>query len=307
MPRALPPLRAFETFAAVMQEGGFGRAGRRLGTTQSAVSHQIRALEERLGVPLFSRSAAGAEPSAAARALLPHVERALAALRAGVGQLGEEGPGPLTLSVSPSFAAKWLVPRLGRFLSAHREIELNLSAVARHVDLVAEGVAIAVRHGDGRWPGLDVTRLCVEDLLVLCSPDLVRGPVPVARPIDLCRHVLLHDRDRRAWANWLHSQGLPASLTARGPVFDQTSLVIDAAIAGQGVALTRSALAALDIIAGRLVVPFGPSLPAALAYWIVCPPTARQRRDVERLRDWLLREASADRRAIRDRMPRPAG
>jgi LysR family glycine cleavage system transcriptional activator len=305
MPRPLPPLRAFEVFSAVLAEGGFGRAARRLGTTQSAVSHQVRVLEQRLGVPLFSRSATGAEPAAAALTLRPFVERGLAALRAGVDRLREEPQGPLVLSVSPSFAAKWLVPRLGGFLARHPAIELSLNAVTRHVDLVAEGVSMAVRHGDGRWPGLEATRLCTEEHLVLCSPARVAGGAGLARPCDLAAHPLLHDRDRALWACWLRAQGLPEAWAERGPVFDQTSLVIDAAVAGQGVALARSALAALDIAAGRLAVPFGPPLPATFAYWIVCPPTARQRRDVELLRRWLLHEARADRRVLRDRLPLP--
>lgn len=291
----------------MVREGGFGRAARRLGMTQSAVSHQIRLLEELLGRPLFSRSATGAEPSAAAQALLPFVDRGLAALRAGIDQLAEDPPGPLTLSVSTNFAAKWLVPRLGRFLSTYPGIELSLGAVARHVDLVGEGVTMAVRHGEGRWPGLDVVRLCGEKQLVLCSPALSGGGRPLRERADLARHTLLHDRDRRAWAEWLLAVDLPVELADRGPVFDQTSLVIDAAMAGQGVALARSALAALDILAGRLVVPFGPARPAPFAYWIVCPPAARQRRDVELLRRWLLREAHADHRELRDRMPRPSG
>jgi LysR family glycine cleavage system transcriptional activator len=299
MTRPLPPLRALEAFAEVMRHGSFTRAATVLGLTQSAVSHQMRTLEERLGVSLFSRTPTGPVATPSAAAFLPHVTQALASLRAGAEHLAQRGtPGVLSLSVSPSFAAKWLVPRLGRLIALHPDLDLRVSAEGRHVDLAAERIDMAVRHGDGRWPGLDVVRLCVEEHLPLCSPAIAAGPPPLGAPGDLARHVLLHDRDRSRWDHWLAAAGMPPAIAARGPIFDQTSLVIDAAVAGQGVALARSALAALDLIAGRLVMPLAPTLPAAFAYWIVCLPAARQRREVQMLRHWLLAEARADRRAI---------
>ncbi|MFO1067603.1 MAG: LysR substrate-binding domain-containing protein [Geminicoccaceae bacterium] len=295
MPRPLPPLPAFEAFVAVMRHGGFGRAARALGITQSAVSHQIRTLEEAVGSPLFARSPTGATALPAALALLPRAERALEELRRGVDELAGAGRGAsVKVSVSPSFAAKWLVPRLGRFLRAHPGIELLLDASLRHVDLAAEGVDLAVRHGDGRWPGLDARPLADEAYAPVCTPPLAAR---LQRPADLAGEVLLHDRARDRWTRWLAEGGLPTEPAAQGPVLHEANLVIDAALAGDGVALARTSLAAADLIAGRLVAPFPRLLAGPSGYWVLTRPGPR-RREVAVLRDWLLAEAAADSRAV---------
>lgn len=302
MARDLPPIRALEAFAAAMRHGSFTRAAAELSLTQGAVSHQIRLLEAHLGVPLFSRGPGGLDPTDSARAYLPFVKDALRSLRGGRERLARAGvPGVLTVSVSPSFAAKWLVPRLGRFLRAHPAIDLRLGATFRHVDLAADGIDMAIRHGDGRWPGLEVERLASETHLPVCAPGLAAD---LQRPADLAAVPLLHDRDRSRWAAWLALAGVPVGLAERGPVLDQASLVIDSAVAGDGVALARAALAALDLAAGRLLVPFGPALEGGLPYWIVTRPGARRRPEVRAFRAWLLAEAEADVAAVERARPR---
>lgn len=199
-----------------------------------------------------------------------------------------------TVTTSPNFAAKWLVHRLGDFAASHPGIDLRISASLHHVDFSREGVDIAIRRGEGRWPGLHVTRLADEELSPVCSPRLVRGRNGLHGPEDLARHTLLHLNDRRDWQAWLEAAGLAIAASARGVVFNQASMAIDAAIDGQGVALARTALAAWDLRKGRLVRPFGPALAVPYAYWIVCPRANADLPHVASFRDWLLEQAAVD-------------
>jgi len=292
----LPSTGALRTFEAAARHLNFTRAAAELNLTQSAVSHQIRELETRLGSRLFDRVGRGLALSEAGRLYLPFARAALDQLQAGSEALRPAQRGVvLTVSVSPNFANKWLVPRLGAFTQAHPDIDLRISAVVQHVDFVGGGIDLAIRHGDGNWPELDVTRLCVEQIFPVASPALLASGPPLKRVEDLAGHVLLHDQSRDAWTEWLNRLGAdPESLdTARGPIFSQASLAIDAAVAAQGVALARSALVALDLAAGRLVRPLRESLPAAFAYWIVCPKAVAKRAKIVRFRNWLLAEAAA--------------
>ena len=292
----LPSTGALRTFEAAARHLNFTRAAAELNLTQSAVSHQIRELETRLGSRLFDRVGRGLALSEAGRLYLPFARAALDQLQAGSEALRPAQRGVvLTVSVSPNFANKWLVPRLGAFTQAHPDIDLRISAVVQHVDFVGGGIDLAIRHGDGNWPELDVTRLCVEQIFPVASPALLASGPPLKRVEDLAGHVLLHDQSRDAWTEWLNRLGAdPESLdTARGPIFSQASLAIDAAVAAQGVALARSALVALDLAAGRLVRPLLESLPAAFAYWIVCPKAVAKRAKIVRFRNWLLAEAAA--------------
>lgn len=292
----LPSTTALQIFEAAARHLNFTRAAAELNLTQSAVSHQIRELETRLGARLFDRIGRGLALSEAGRRYLPFARAALDQLRAGTEALRPTQRGiVLTVSVSPNFANKWLVPRLGVFTQAHPDIDLRISAVVQHVDFVGGGIDVAIRHGDGHWPELDVARLCVEEIFPVASPVLLASGPPLKRLEDLARHVLIHDQSRDGWSEWLSQLGVdPAGIdTARGPIFSQTSLAIDAAVAAQGVALARSALVTLDLAAGRLVRPLSQSVPAAFAYWIVCPKAVAKRAKIVRFRDWLLAEAAA--------------
>lgn len=305
MPGRLPSMRALSAFEAAARHLNFTHAANEMNLTQGAISHRVADLEAQLGTRLFRRLPQGLELTPAGHSYVGFVREALARLHAGVRTIEDEfaGRGVLTISVSPNFATKWLVPRLGGFLTAHPEIDLRISATMRHVDLLGDGIDMAVRHGDGRWPELDVVRLCDEELFPVVAPRLVEGPAGLRAPADLGRFVLLHDRSRKGWAEWLQAAGLAgfdlADGPAHGPVFDQTSMAIDAAIAGQGVALARTALAAPDLLAGRLVRPFGFVLPALFAYWIICPRAASGRRKIALFRDWLLAEAAGDLERLR--------
>ena len=301
----IPPtaaLRAFETAARLLS---FTEAAHQLNLTQGAISHQIRDLEARLGTRLFDRVGRGIALSEAGKRYLPFVRDALDRLRMGADALhpGHSG-NVLTVSVSPNFATKWLVPRLGAFMEAHPDLDLRISASLHHVDFQAEGIDMAIRHGDGYWPDFFVARLCLERIFPVLQPRPARRRFAPWDTLDgLRRQTLIHDRDRDGWANWLHEVGFdPEEIDLmRGPVLNQTSLAIDAAVAGQGVALARSALAALDLASGRLVRPLAQSIPARYAYWVVCPKRLATAPKIVRFRDWLMKETDADALTTADR------
>ena len=300
MARALPPLNALRAFEAAARHLSFTKAAAELNVTQGAVSHQVKALEDRLGLKLFHRRHQGLVLSEAGQTCQPFVREAFDRLAAGFESLrARDNAGMLTVSVSPNFAAKWLVGRLGRFTTEHPDIDLRISAAMHHVDFASEDVDVAVRHGEGNWPGLHVTRLAAEVLFPVCGPRLLAGPNPLRRPQDLLHHTLLHLDTREDWVKWLDAAGVHGMDLSRGAVFDQVSLAMDAAIGGQGVALSRSALAAADLLAGRLVRPFGPDLRVAYAYYIVCPKPTAERPKISTFRDWLLAEAKADEEAVK--------
>src|SRR6516165_4365005 len=202
-----------------------------------------------------------------------------------------QSSGTLTVTTSPDFAAKWLVQRLGRLGESHPEIDLRLSATMHHVDFAREDVDIAIRHGDGHWPGLNVTRLCSEHLFAVCSPNLASG---LKRPSDVLKLPLLHLDDHGAWSAWFEAAGISADHAIHGPILNRASMLIDAAADGQGLALARTTLAAWDLIHKRLVRPLPVALPLSKSYWIVCPKATEGLPKLTAFRDWLLAEASDD-------------
>jgi LysR family glycine cleavage system transcriptional activator len=295
MSRRLPQLNALKAFEAAARHESFTRAAEELCVTQGAVSHQVKALETELGIKLFNRERQRLIITEAGREYLIVVRDALDRIAVGTERLVQrQTSGVLTVSTSPDFAAKWLVNRLGRFAEAHPSIDLRVSATMHHVDFAREDVDIAVRHGDGEWPGLDVTRLCAEHLFAVCSPKLVAGRNRVKGPADVAKFPLLHLDTRTGWSKWLAAAGLAHADMTRGPVLNRASMLIDAAIDGQGVALARTTLAAWDLLNKRLVRPFGLALPLDKSYWIVCPQATAALPKIVTFRDWLLREATDD-------------
>ena len=293
----LPSTMALRAFEVSARRLNFTHTASELNLTQGAVSHQIHELETRLGVALFERRGRGLALSAAGERYLPFVQDALDRLRAGGRALQANGSdSTLTVSLSPPFAAKWLVPRLGAFLAAHPDLDLRISAAPQHVTFLGDGIDMAIRHGNGDWPDLHVTRLWTEEIFPVCSPALLANSPPLQNIADLANHVLIHDRSRSGWTNWLDSVGADTSGIDldRGPGFNDTSLAIDAAVAAQGVALSRSALVAGDLAAGRLVQPLRETQPAPFAYWIVCPQASAEAANIARFRNWLLEEAASD-------------
>lgn len=289
-------LQAFETAASCLS---FTEAARELNLTQGAISHQVKNLEEQLGVKLFHRDRQRLRLSDSGTAYLPFVREAIERLRAGADRIAErEDSGVLTVSVSPNFASKWLVHRLGDFISQNPDIDLRIGASMDHIDFSRNDVDMAVRHGTGDWPDLHVTPLAQEEIFPVCSPALLENGRPLERPEDLAGQVLLHDLSRNDWPLWFAAANVDPIDVSRGPQFDQTSMVIDAAVEGQGVALARRVLAARDMIAGRLIRPFDITLPAPYGYFIVCQKSVAEQPKITRFREWLVAEAESDVRAL---------
>jgi LysR family glycine cleavage system transcriptional activator len=299
MLRRLPPLNALKAFEAAARSESFTRAAEELSVTQAAVSQQVKALEATLGITLFNRERQRLVITEAGRDYLAVVRDALDRIAVGTDRLVQHrSSGILTITTSPDFAAKWLVHRLGRFAEAHPQIDLRVSATMHHVDLAREQVDLAIRHGEGDWPGLDSVRLCAERLFPVCSPKLVTGRNPLKKASDLLRFPLLRLADWATWSRWFEAADV-SNPVMRGPVLNQASMLIDAAVDGQGIALARTTLAAWDLINARLLIPISISLRMQKTYWIVCPEATSSVPKIATFRDWLLAEAAEDVRRLR--------
>jgi LysR family transcriptional regulator, glycine cleavage system transcriptional activator len=299
MPRRLPPLNALKAFEAAARSESVTRAAEELCVTQAAVSQQIKLLEATLGIKLFLRERQRLTMTEAGRDYLAVIRDALDRIAVGTERMVErQTSGVLTVSTSPDFAAKWLVHRLERFSEAHPGIDLRVSATTHQVDFAREDVDLAIRHGDGHWPGHDVMRLWSEQLFPVCSPKLATGRNRITRAADLLKFPLLRLDDWKTWERWFDAAGV-ADPVAHGPVLNRASMLIDAAVDGQGIALARTALAAWDLINGRLVRPIAVSLRMSNTYWIVCPKATSALPKIATFRDWLLAEVADDVRRLK--------
>lgn len=296
--RRLPPLNALRAFEAGARHLSFTKAGEELHVTQAAVSHQVKLLEQDLGVALFRRMTRKLALTAEGRLLLGPAGEALdtiaeaaEALRVGIGD------GALTVSLTPTFGVQWLAQRLGRFWSAHPEIDLRLQHSIHLVDFARDEVDAAVRWGGGAWPGVEAVYLMRAGLTPVCSPDLLQDSHPLRETADLRHYTLLHDRDYIEWAQWLALAGAHDVTPRRGPVIDDPSVLHQAVLGGQGVALAEENLIRAELAAGRLVMPFDVDLNADNAYYLVAPPKAFERPNIQAFRDFLLAELEDEKNA----------
>lgn len=302
MARRLPPLNALRAFEAAARHMSFTRAADELNVTQAAISHQIKALEETLGVTLFRRLNRALQLTAAGQSYLPPLRDAFDQMAEATARLKvTEATGQLTVSTLASFAAKWLVPRLPRFQQRNPGIDVLISTTSQLVDFTHQDVDLAIRFGRGVWSGLKCERLLTEEIFPVCTPALAQGPPPLRQPEDLAHAILLHDDFRIGWEIWLAAAGVTGVDHRRGTRFTDSSLVLHAALAGQGVGLGRRVLVAEDLVSGRLVQLFDITLPSDLAYWVVAPERYFERPKVKAFRDWLLEEAQAHSNAGRPR------
>jgi LysR family glycine cleavage system transcriptional activator len=303
MARRLPPLNGLKAFEAAARSESFTRAAKELNVTQGAVSHQVKALEDTLGFKLFHRERQRLILTEAGRDYLAVIRDAFDQIAVGTERLLQrQESGVLTVSTSPDFAAKWLVNRLSRFAEKYPAVDLRVSATTHYVDFARDDVDIAIRHGDGNWPGLDVQRLYSERLFPVCSPKLVAGRNRITKAADLLKFPLLRLEDTKNWARLLEAAGVKA-IVGPGPVLNRASMLIDAAIDGQGIALARTALAAWDLINGRLVRPVDVSLRMANTYWIVCPKSVSTLPKIATFRNWVFAEVAEDTRRLKALAP----
>jgi LysR family glycine cleavage system transcriptional activator len=290
----LPPLNALRAFEAIARHLSFAKAADELHVTPAALSHQIRALEEQLGLPLFHRRTRAIELTDAGRLIYPGLHAGFESVRGAMAQLDRSrDSNVLVISATPGLVAKWLMPRLWRFLHAHPDIDARVSASLKIADFAAEGVDVAIRLSKENHPELYAERLFNDSVLPVCSPRLVEQGL--RSPADLPRFPLIHydiPMSMRApplWADWFVVAGLQGDAT-RGLKVNVADHALDAAVAGAGVSLSFKLIASDDVHSGRLVTPFGPELPLASGYNFVCPKGHEKRPNVRAFRDWLFAE-----------------
>jgi LysR family glycine cleavage system transcriptional activator len=290
MTARLPSLNGLRAFEAAARHLSFTRAASELNVTQTAISHQIKRLEEELGVRLFVRQNRALELTAEARDYLPGIRAAFNDLRLATDRLKQKGnDNVLTVSTIASFAAKWLLPRLGKFQEQHPGIDVHITTSTGLVDFTRDNVDAAIRYGRGHWPGLRSAWLMADEMFPVCSPELLNGKRPLRQPEDIRNHTLLHtssfDDD---WRQWLTAAGLPLDMLAqRGVSFDMIFMTVQAAIDGSGIAMGRTSYVRDDIAKGRLVVPFDIALPADAGFYLVSPEGGIERPKLRAFREWL--------------------
>lgn len=312
MDRRLPPLNALRAFEAGARHLSFVKAADELNVTPAAISHQVKALEEHLGVRLFRRRNRAIELTELGQACLPKLREGFDCLAAAIERVrAHERIRTLAISVAPSLAARWLTPRLHRFVAAHPDIDVRIRASTSLIDVQDKGFGggreqiasptedadIAIRFGTGVYPGFRADELLSVSVTAICSPRLLGGEHPLRRPDDLQHHMLLKDdvvyfaAETPDWDVWLRAAGASDMDTSRGLRFSHATLALEAAVDGLGVALGNPVLAASELAAGRLVIPFELSLPSTFAYHVVCAEATCDRPEVVAFCDWLRAEA----------------
>ena len=291
----LPPLNTLRAFRVAAATLSFTEAAEQLFVTQAAVSHQIKALEEFLGKPLFERGNRSLKLTETGRQYLPYVNQMFSILEDGTEQVMYSDQLPvLTVSLMPSFATRWLVPRVGLFIKAHPEIEFRLAPTRALTNFTRDNVDIAIRHGGGKYPGLTSIHLLDEQIYPVCSPKLLEGKHALKTPADLKHHVLLHDEGHGDWRAWLLEANAVEVDASKGPVYTDSSMAVQSAIEGDGVALARSQLVKDDVARGLLVRPFDISQPSRFAYYIIYPSDRPVTPQMEAFIEWLFEQVRED-------------
>jgi len=295
MARRLPPLNALRAFEAVARHLSITGAANELGVTAGAVSQSVKSLEDYLGRALFLRTPRGLVLSEAGTAGLPALSEGFDRLAEGARLLsGPDRGGRLVVSVAPSFAQKWLAPRLADFAGAHPDVDLQVQAAMNLANFEADGIDLAIRFGLGRWPGLEVKLLFKEEVMPVCAHRLANE---IQTPADIAKFTLIHDDSSAAddscpdWPMWLKAAGVTGVDAERGPRFNQSSLALEAASGGRGVALAKRSLAQFDIDAGRLAAPLAGATPIDFAYYLVYPPARARSRPARAFVNWAIEEA----------------
>ncbi|PSC03330.1 LysR family transcriptional regulator [Alsobacter soli] len=293
----VPSLGALQAFEAAARLGSFTRAAEELNLTQGAISRQVAALEESLGVTLFERVRQRVTLTPTGQAYAAEIREALSRIAsATLSAMAFRGAGgTLALAILPTFGTRWLIPRLPDFFQKHPEVTINFATRIRPFDFREEQLDAAIHFGDPAWPGAVTHRLMGEVIVPVASPGLIAS-APIRAPADVLRVPLLQQSTRpRAWANWLELQGLPPGRALMGPSFEQFAMVAQAAVAGLGMAIVPRMLVEEELRTGQLVVPFDRPLDSRQGYWLVYPEEKRERHAVVAFRDWLLAQCGRER------------
>ena len=297
MSNRLPPMQALRAFEAAARTGSLTRSAEALNLTHGAISHQIKAMEADFGVRLVERAGRGVRLTDEGERFASRVRAALAEIADAVREVTERSiPRQWRVSVMPSFAARWLLLRIGRFLAAHPDIDLDVRANTALVDFRRDDVDAAIRYGGGSYPGVVAEYLMDDTHFPVCSPRLANGRLP-ASPADLARYVLLRS-ENEFWQPWFAAAGLDWPEPARGPIFNDASHVLQAAAEGQGIALARASLIANDLANGVLVQPFRITVRSPHKYYLVYPPRHANSPKLAAFRQWLMDEIAAERRTM---------
>jgi LysR family glycine cleavage system transcriptional activator len=305
MRRPLPPLNSLRAFEATARHLSFSKAAQELHVTPAALSHQIRGLEEQLALKLFHRRARSIELTEAARTIYPGIRTGFEAIREAVERLDRgKQDRVLVVSSTPGLTAKWLVPRLYKFLALHPEIETRITASVAYANFATDDIDVGIRLSSGVHPDLYVEKLSDEWLLPLCSPRLLEGEHPLHRAHDL-KHFTLIQVDLPGvvptWTDWMEMAGLDGIDSTRGLRLNVADHALDAASEGVGVVLAYKIVAARDIALKRLVVPFGPEIQLpGRAYYFVCAKGQEKRAPIKAFRDWMFSEMQETHAALRD-------
>ncbi len=312
VPRRLPPLKALRVFEAAARHLSFAKAALELNVTPGAISHQVKALEAYLGVKLFHRRNRTIELTHSGEACQPKLRDGFDSLAEAIERvLAQKKIATLAISAAPLLAARWLTPRLQHFVAAHPDIDVRITASTALIDVRGDGTLsgreliayptedtdIAIRFGTGQYPGFRADKLLSVSVSAMCSPHLLDGEHPLRSPIDLQHHSLLKDDavyfagKPSDWDVWLQAAGAGDIDTSRGVRFSHSALALEAAADGLGVVLGNPMLAAPDLAAGRLIVPFETQLPSTYAYYVVCAEASCDRPDILAFRGWLRAEA----------------
>jgi LysR family glycine cleavage system transcriptional activator len=295
MRRPMPPLNALKAFEATARHLSFTKAAAELHVTPAALSHQIRGLEDLLGLKLFFRRARAIELTDAARLIYPGIQTGFASLRQAVERLEPSREDRVVVvSATPGLTAKWLAPRLYRFLAKHPDIDTRISASSAYVNFAADGIDVGIRLSSGNHPELYVEKLSDEWLLPLCSPRLLEGAHPLRSPKDLVHFTLIQvdlPGVVPTWSDWFQMAGIDGIDSTRGLRLNVADHALDAASESAGVVLAYKVVASRDIGLGRLVVPFGPEIPLpGRSYFFVCQKGHEKRAPVKAFRDWVFAE-----------------
>ncbi len=294
------PLKSLRFFESAARNLSFKLAAEELNVTPAAVGKQIKTLEEYLGIPLFVRMTRAIALTAEGQVVFPGVRDALNKIETTFDQLQRRDDDRiLSVTTVHSFAAKWLFPRLGKFSLKHPDIDVRLTATRQVMDFSRDQVDIAIRIApqEPKSPHLETVRLFGESFLPVSAPELLQKGPELKKPSDLRNHTLIHDDTMAVyqdcnWSDWLRAFDVADIDTSRGPRFNPSTMPIQAAINGLGVALARKSLVRDDLEQGKLVAPFEMEMPSKVAYYLLYPREYSEFDKIQKFRDWVLEEVA---------------